>query len=200
MPRVAGRVGRVFTRPTGVAFAVGLVKTRSTSPPLRFSFPGSAWECPASEAPPRLISGAREDSGGPSVPKGGRVAQRQEAAPCQFNWTKDVRFTNRAIGLILKQLHAYDETSCRYATQPPAYCQKGRDGWATRPFIASADRLPTRTCRRFDFVPSLAVAVYGRRVRGFVVRSPGLDLFAPTHWRLKSQPHLSPVHWNLSSP
>ena len=32
-----GRVGRVFTRPTGVAVAVGLVKTRPTLPTIRWS-------------------------------------------------------------------------------------------------------------------------------------------------------------------
>ena len=74
----------------------------------------------------------RENLGWPDrVRSTARVAKRQEAAPCGFKWSQVRSFTNRATGTVPRELLAYDEASCRFATRPPF-----GTGRATRAVVA----------------------------------------------------------------
>src|SRR5437868_1788336 len=99
----------------------------------------------------------KSDSGGPIVcvaPVGSRSDKKLR--PAGSNLPDDSTIPNRANVPVTVQLRADDEASCRCATRPPAYHQKGRDGRATRWIV------PPPSPNRCDLLASV-----NRQIRPF---------------------------------
>ena len=89
----------------------------------------------------------------------GRVAQRQEAAPCGFKLLIIFPFANCASVPVPMPLVVYDEASCRFATPPPSWdALAGRRGRPTECCtVPDKLALPTGT------VPLFQQAARGQR-------------------------------------